>query len=193
MVDHLTQRQNIIDYARTFVGSHYLWGAGGATPGAQDGAWYRPGSVPFARASTDPRHPTIFAAQCDAQGHYVCAGRYKKIPGGREAGREELAKYLAELDEMHPMLWRPFYKYFSPRMIEGWNVDEKGKIVWGEDCLGKRHFDCISFINYVLTATTPTQWSANIEQVFNSTEEVKPGDPSVPVTFFLSGPSTKIM
>ncbi len=190
MVDNLQARQKIVDYARTLVGSHYLWGSGGATPGGQDGAKYRPGFVTYHPASTDPRRPYIFAAHCNVQGYYVCAGRYDHIPGGRPARPtdHDLISYLASLDEMTPALWRPFYGHFSPRVIEGKDIDEANWIVWGEDCGRKRHFDCISFVNFVLDATTNTDWSSDIDHyhdTFTSTVDLK--DPIVPGDILFRG------
>ena len=40
-------RKAITTFARTFIGSHYLWGSAGAHPGHLNGARYRPGSVPW--------------------------------------------------------------------------------------------------------------------------------------------------
>lgn len=36
--------------------------------------------------------------------------------------------------------------------------------MWGEDCRHKRHFDCDSFVNYVLSHATKTSWGYTAEQ-----------------------------
>lgn len=207
MADKLAARQKVIDVARTFVGSHYLWGSAGATPGFNDGSPHRPGSVTLTRwdkpINYEPRAPFVNAAQCEVAGHYTCAGRFKKVHGGaivkpddpgltkyldicREAGRDV---YVA-LDDANE--WQSLFHKLTPRLIEGDNVADKGKIAWGEDCSFKRHFDCIGFINYVLnkTAKNPYSkgpWSANIPIYYKIAQEVKQGDPAVPGDILFKG------
>ena len=78
MADKLAARQGIIDSARKFVGSHYLWGSAGATPGFTDGSLHLPGSVTIASPSLDHNSPCVCAAQCHASGqNYVCAERFR--------------------------------------------------------------------------------------------------------------------
>jgi cell wall-associated NlpC family hydrolase len=172
-------RQSIADCAKDLTGSHYLWGSGGATPGAANGAAYRPGSVTLHAPQTDPKNPKIFAATCNVAGYFVCAGRYDKIPGGRPAhsADQDLVNYLRQLPD-DTSAWQPYCQWFSPRMVEGSNVTRQ--IVWGEDCRARRHFDCISFVNYVLTQTTIPNWSASIAQYTSQTTEVNRSDRPVP-------------
>ena len=149
--------QWVIQYARKFIGSHYLWGSAGATPMGQDGAWYRLGSVGLDQASTDPIKPSVFAATCDVSGHFVCAGAFRRVPGGRTAdpGDWDLRNYLSQLDSCNSSDdWTPYYGKFTPRVVQGYNVSDNGRIAWGEDCRYRRHFDCIGFVNFVLSATT---------------------------------------
>lgn len=160
----------ITNFARTFLGSHYLWGSAGAFPGQLNGARYRHGSVPWNPASLHLSDLSLCAAKCDVQGHYVCAGRFQKaggqvVPDNDVTLQHFLSPYgspaLAEWDSMSLRL--------TPRLVRGAGVPSAGKIVWGENCTGVRHFDCISFINYVLGETTkiPDQqngWSGNIKQ-----------------------------
>jgi hypothetical protein len=160
-------RQAIVDFALTLVGSHYLWGSGGDTPEWDNGVWYLSSSVAIGPPSTDPNAPSVFAAQCKKSGFYVCAGRFEKIYGGRYAYStdHDLQDYLTELQNLYPALWEPFHLIFSPRVAQGANIGaNSGRIIWGEDCRRKRHFDCISFVNYVLSATTKTQWGFSISQ-----------------------------
>jgi len=159
--------QGVIQYARSLVGSHYLWGAAGATPGRQDGAWYRRGSVGLEPSSLDPAKPSVFAATCDVDGHYVCAGIFNKIPGGRYADPRDwdLVNYLGMLGDLGSEdLWYPYYSRFTPRVVKGNNVSNTGRIVWGEDCRYVRHFDCIGFVNHVLSQTTNPNWHYSIPQ-----------------------------
>jgi len=149
----------IVNFARTLINSHYLWGAAGNTPNASDGAFYRPSHVTLAPNSLEPHEPYVFAAQCVTLGtRYVCAGRYKHLTGGRATDSHEpaLIQYLDQLRNTlggEPM-WCPFCNYFTPRVCQGDSkVDSRNKIIWGEDCRNMRHFDCIGFINYVISAT----------------------------------------
>ncbi len=156
--------QVAIDFARKYIGSHYLWGGGCSTPDGNDGVWYRPSAVSLVPLSTFLSRVMVGAAQCDVDGHYVCAGRYQKIAGGRLAnpGDWDLGNYLAEIDKSRPNI-PPFAGSFTPRVMMGKNLDDHdGLLVWGEDCRGKRHFDCISFVNWVLSWTTSTFWQASI-------------------------------
>jgi cell wall-associated NlpC family hydrolase len=179
--------QSIIDFARQFRGSHYLWGSGGDTPGGNNGVWYRQTSVTLVPSSLDPTAPAVFAAQCDQDGHFVCAGRFRKIPGGRYAdpGDWDLQNYLSGLQQLPTEdSWQPYYSYFSPRLVRGRNVSNNGRIVWGQDCRGMRHFDCISFVNSILSSTTRPNWSYSIPQ-YNSnvsglTTAIDLDDPPVP-------------
>ena len=205
MVDKLGARQKVIDLAKTFAGSHYLWGSAGATPGGQDGSPHRPGRVGMSYPSLDPMSPSLNAADCAVSGYYVCAGRFLKAPGGRMVPPtdDDLFDYLTcfrrEGWNVYQLGYaddrRSYFLNLTPRKIIGENIDSKyqGKIVWGEDCRWKRHFDCIGFINYVFNKTTknpykPTEvWSANIQQWFDSTQEVKFTDPPVPGDILFRG------
>jgi cell wall-associated NlpC family hydrolase len=198
MADKLSARQKVIDLARTFAGSHYLWGAAGASPNGQDGSPHRPGRVGMSYISLEPRSPSLNAAECNVEGRYVCAGRYLKAPGGKMVPPtdDDLIDFLACFRKegwgVYKLGWaddhRSYFLNLTPRVIIGSNIDSKyqGKIVWGEDCRWRRHFDCIGFINYVFNQTTQNPynpgipWSANIEQWVNSTSEVSLGDPPVP-------------
>ncbi len=172
--------------SRQLKGSHYLWGSGGDSPLDRNGVFYKRNSVTYVPPSTKVAAPMVFAAQCDWAGHYVCAGRFAKIPGGRYADPSDwdLGNYLSGLENLPQEMWRPFCGCFSPRVVRGKNVSNDGRIVWGEDCRGVRHFDCISFVNFVLTGTTKPDWAYSIPQ-YNSnasglTASVGLKDPAVP-------------
>ncbi len=210
MAGKLDARQKVIDLARTFNGSHYLWGSAGATPGFQDGSPHRPGSVSLARPSLDPHSPCLNAAQCSVSGYYVCAGRCVKAHGpivqpSDLTGRwnldlgDFLTTFRAEGWKVYMLGYadekRSYFLNLTPRVVIGSNIDERyqGRIVWGEDCRWKRHFDCIGFINYVFNKTAPNiyskdkLWSANIEQWVNSTQEVNLDSPAVPGDILFRG------
>jgi hypothetical protein len=106
----------------------------------------------LARPRTDPTNPAVFAAQCNVDGLHVCGGRWDAVQGGIEGGRpanpadHDLVAYLAGLANAAPSDWQPYYKHFTPRVTEGRTVPRQ--LVWGEDCRGRQHFDCVGFINY---------------------------------------------
>jgi hypothetical protein len=199
-------RQSIIDYALQFLGSHYLHGSCGDTPEYDDGVWYNTTSVVIGPPSTDVNDPKIFAAQLHKDqvaryGLYVCAGRFEKIWGGRYAisTDPDLQEYLNSLEAKPQCLWEPFHLKFSPRTIRGANigptwddpVGNNGRTVWGEDCRHKRHFDCVSFVNYVLSYTTTRKWGFAIVDYAKASAdfftEITKTDPAVAGDILLRG------
>jgi len=158
--------QFIVNLARKLIGSHYLWGSGGSTPDSGNGVFYRRAAVTLAPSSLDPNAPCVFAAECSVAGHFVCAGRFNNLPGGRYAhpGDWDLNHYLTHLQSLpSPTFWDPFCSNFTPRIVRGSNVSNDGKLVWGEDCRFQRHFDCISFINYVASRATDMELQLDIK------------------------------
>lgn len=151
----------IIQYGRQFIGSHYLWGAAGATPTEQDGAFYRAGSVNLDTDAKSNDQPSVFAATCDVDDHFVCAGNFTQFTtetagGYTYSSDATLTNYLDELRKLPSKLhWYPYKSRFTPRVVKGKNIgaDDK-RLVWGEDCRYVRHFDCIGFVNFVLSLTT---------------------------------------
>jgi hypothetical protein len=147
-------RQDLVNWAKGLIGSHYLWGADGGHPDLKDGMFDSAGqvaTVTMAPSNTSASNPVVFAAQCSRAGYYVCSGRFQEVPGGRYCDADDhqaLVDYLKVLTPGGEAGWPCYCKVFTPRMVKGNNVPAAGKIVWGEDCRNKQHFDCISFINY---------------------------------------------
>lgn len=159
-------RQHIITYARHLVGSHYLWGAAGNHPNHSDGVFYSRNAAFLAHTSLSPSEPCVFTAQCETGGHYVCAGRPDKCPGARpcDPHDHDLIEYLDHLRDLSPEFWDPFASNFTPRRC----ISDEGdawhnQLLWGEDCRFRRHFDCIHFINYVISKTTKLDVRLNIQ------------------------------
>jgi hypothetical protein len=131
----------IIRYGRRLIGSHYLWGAAGATPNKQDGAFYRAGSVNLDTDAKSNDQPSVFAATCDVDDHFVCAGNFTQFAtetggGYTYSSDANLTAYLDELRKLPSNLhWYPYKSRFTPRVVKGKNVgtDDK-RLVWGEDC-----------------------------------------------------------
>ena len=69
----------------------------------------------------------------------------------------EYLKYMDYLRNTPEQNWQPYREVVAaPRA--GNIGDNHLRPVWGEDCRNKRHFDCDSFVNYVLTKTTKKPW-----------------------------------
>ncbi len=90
-------------------------------------------------------------------GKSVCRGRYSAV-GGKKfmPGTPELITlqdtYVPDLASYPPALVKPFPgTLLYPRRGRSQIGDT---IYLGEDCRNKRHFDCISFVNWVLTTVT---------------------------------------
>ncbi|MBI3678907.1 MAG: C40 family peptidase [Acidobacteria bacterium] len=164
MMDSCTQAVLTAE-AYKLVGAHYLTGGYGATPGGNDGAPFRRNMVSLAPVSFNPRKPCIHAAETDLQVgentkdkkaphiHSVCGGRWMMAKWGRvtQPSNWELLEYLklqeakykqTSLIDADPM-------GLTPRLVI--LKDAAGDVVWGEDCRGKRHFDCVGLVNYLLT------------------------------------------
>jgi cell wall-associated NlpC family hydrolase len=190
IAEGLEVKQLLIDKAREQVtnGAHYLWGTAGATPGGKDGASYRPGDVNLQKNVPDldqdgtqtlgkgpPYSPTLYSAWAQSgKTQYVCTGRaiidsVAKLPFAvanlklADALRLSMKKLTpAQIDELKKNSGsRDSYRW--PRQVSPLNV-EPGDIstVWGESCVGKRHFDCIGLINYLFSNALNRQWAHSI-------------------------------
>ena len=167
------------------AGAHYVWGSAGATPGGAEGTRRRPGDVFLEPARLAPGSPSVFAAACSVSGRHVCAGRYQNevLGGGRPAAADDadLVAYLASLEDRDETEWEPYYELYTPR------VTDSGLIVWGEDCRGRKHFDCVGLINWCAENAVDrrypisyeiSQWASNISgtKAVLLTEEIMHGD-----------------
>jgi hypothetical protein len=154
--------QKVIAIAQGLVGSHYINGAYGATPGSYDGCPCRAGGIgliadedhlePNANAKK-PANLAVNAATMSIKTYCVCAGNYATFPGGRETTptAPDLVAYLGSLSGTPPSSWENFFGDFTPRRTFGPGQnggDGGGRLVWGQSCKGIRHFDCVGFISY---------------------------------------------
>ena len=132
-------RAQIITFAKTLLGSHYLWGSGGDTPDQQNGVYYAQNTVTMAPALVDDDlAPCVFTAwltveQTKKWGLYVCAGRCKQV-GNLTASvvDPEYTQYMNYLRATDEPLWEPWKGHLSPRVIMGKNIKANyGRPVWG--------------------------------------------------------------
>ncbi len=155
--------RKVMAIAKGLVGSHYINGAYGATPGMSDGCPCRPGMVgliadekhlnPSLNAANKSANLAVKAATMTVKTYCVCAGNYANYPGPHPiaATAPDLANYLDSLKGQSPSSWRPNDRGLTPRRAFGPGQnggDGGGKLVWAESCEGKRHFDCVGFISY---------------------------------------------
>jgi len=183
-------KQNIIDIARTEaeLGAHYLWGAAGNRPGEGDGATYRPkhaqlhanvpnldGMPEAGKFRGTPYVPTLYAAWVNShdQGRLACAGRcglkeVQELPLALDMPvKQALALKLNaltqdQIDELQS-LRTTSAEYRWPRPNGTLERSTYPSTIWGECCIGKRHFDCIGLVNYCFSAALNRVWHYGIE------------------------------
>jgi hypothetical protein len=150
---------------------------------------------------TDPADPAVFAARC---GEHVCGGRFDQAGGGIAGGRVarrtdiDLLVYLAELASLPEDDWQPFFEFFSPRCLDGGSA--AGRIVWGEDCRGRRHFDAVGLVNWCLEQAVDARYPITFDAATWATDAsgtvtVSVTDPPRPGDLFLADrhdPDTEI-
>jgi cell wall-associated NlpC family hydrolase len=159
-------REEIVQVAREQIGCHYVWGAAGAVPGSHNGAWYRTNSVLLHANDPNSRNekragglcrPMLYAAWCRVDGDKVCAGRSKNT-------------YVSALPHGQYEPQPPaHYGLFSWPRPDGLITSKN--IVWGESCVGIRHFDCIGFVNWCISEVSRDAWMS-INQYIASTKSV---------------------
>jgi hypothetical protein len=150
-----------------------MWGGAGNTPGQSDGAWYRSDHVKLhenvpnlddpdqnpletLRASV----PTLFAAYVNSSDQALaCAGRAAQYTGDmptsvparfdlklKNLTRDQIEELAEKSENLATYRWpRPNGNLYTN--------DASHSTVWGESCIGKRHFDCIGFVNWCLSTT----------------------------------------
>jgi hypothetical protein len=144
------KRFQIANLAMTQVmaGGHYLEGARGAVPG----------TTHLERTVTlkdDPLWDTlrVHAAANSLQtcyGRWHAAGGYLFQPGSTQLAK--LKEYVAANKSKAMSSWPHFEKTgMFPRRLGA----AGSSIALGDDCRGKRHFDCIGFIYWVLHEIAP--------------------------------------
>lgn len=153
-------RSRIRSLAVGQVGAHYVWGGYGNTPGSSPDANTFPGGFgqrvhlwandPAPNAEDHGRsQPIMNAAYTNITGTvHVCGGRYRRVNGIQADLTSEASAALREV-------------YLWPRPND--RIDSH-QVVWGESCVGVRHFDCIGFVNWVLWKVLGRPVQFSIEQ-----------------------------
>ena len=138
------------------LGAHYINGADGGIPG-MNAAGEAGGGLSASRKIVLLENHTWedLAVHAAMYGNSVCRGRYEAVGGKKFLVNmpDYDALKFAYMEELK-MLALGHGKAFAgtglyPRRGRSMNGDT---IYLGEDCRGKRHFDCISFVNWVLTS-----------------------------------------
>ncbi|MBO0932445.1 hypothetical protein [Fibrella aquatilis] len=163
----LAERKAIVDEALSHVGkAHYVWGAAGNTPGLADGASFRRDLVKLLPTSFSQQEPLVRTAWTGIEGVNTCAGCSSKYS---QQSSQSISNYLkAGKDEpgkngLFPRIWK-FKGKVQPRGASG------NGLVWGESCIGKRHFDCIGFVEYCIGKvwSQTTVFQIDIAVLFNN-------------------------
>jgi hypothetical protein len=128
-------------YAEVFAGSHYLMGADGGYPqanGAPSG-----GLKQREIELLNVKKPDSVAIETARYSKWLCHGRLERV-GGCELP-------LGKKENLQPCLetYWPESRWASTGLTprsKNWTT-----VMVGERCTGKRHFDCIFFVNWVIT------------------------------------------
>lgn len=160
-MDKSAIRRHIITtaYQEVLAGSHYLTGCDGGYP--QSGGGGAGGLKNRKIDLMNVKAADSIAIQTAKYSGRLCLGRYEAAPAGYELNigkKEHLYQYL---EQYCP---EASWQYgMTPRSLN-WTT-----VLIGESCQYKRHFDCIFFVNWVLTKALqkPKGVSYNINQWAN--------------------------
>jgi hypothetical protein len=189
--DALELKHRVIDKAREQVtaGAHYLWSAAGATTGQKDGASYRKDNVllqpnipDLTQASNQvlpkgpPFAPALFSAWADTsdQEQVACTGRaglapVQQLPLALDldvhiALRLPLKKLTAEQIDEFKNNANHVDQFRWPRPITPRNrIPGDVSTIWGESCIGVRHFDCIGLVNFCFSWALNRTWQYGVD------------------------------
>jgi hypothetical protein len=147
---NLKARRKIAMTAKAMAGAHYVNGAFGARPNEKDGAVLRRNGV-ILEKDVGLSNLAFFAASYTIEDRNVCGGRYEALGGQLVSDNDQILRnYLAQQDPKDP--GSCFTKAgLTPRRLAGKrDTKNTGRIVWGQNCDGWRHFDCIGLVVFAL-------------------------------------------
>ncbi len=166
-----SDRRKLADFAMQIAraGGHFLNGTQGAMPGFSDGPLDRHVMARPLRFS--PSAPMLQAA---GFGESTCMGRHL-VTGGHamvsSADLKALALYLHEQESIFVLGGsetdlQPFDRRKGTTGLLHSLFPRKvgSQIILGERCLGKRHFDCIGFVNFCLSKVMSPKWNRSFGQ-----------------------------
>lgn len=181
--DKAATRKKIVEEALSHVANaHYLWGTAGNTTDLPDGnpplkmktAELREISLDAKTTTRDKVLGIYMAFQKTFDGYNSCAGRCNRSGANfPRINSAQLDKYLKNIAELAPKATKgglpPFFADadFYPRKYHFRNnIENNGNFVFGESCIGRRHFDCIGLVNYCYAKYfTKSNFSFSIEQI----------------------------
>jgi hypothetical protein len=155
--------------AQADAGAHYLVACFGATPGGIDNVRHRRLNLGENPAWDELAVHAAEHTNIPGPGAYRCAGRFGRARGQEISGDAALERRVREYLEANRSLpaerWPSFEGIGFPR--KAWDEFHRSNFyVLGEDCRNKAHFDCIGFVNWVLTQIkrepvtySSTQWA----------------------------------
>ena len=154
------RREAILEFAKGLAddGAHYLWGAAALRPTRTQSQLFAP-----ALLSQDRAKESCFCAATNTVGNqvYVCAGRCSRMTGGGLIASPEtdtlLKMFIERWAGKTPNGQYGWGDTLTPRMVKGdrimdyrRGVDLTNRVVWGEGCDDTLHFDCGTFVRYVV-------------------------------------------
>jgi len=121
--NHNSIRTEIVSQARRQIGEHYLWGTEGERPGLGD-------------VVMDPIYQGVARS-----GNCVCAGKHSD---DRVRGLPHLEQSVTNIEDY--CLTHSLLRQEGRGNCGGGCGTAPGNDIWGECCIGRRHFDCSGFV-----------------------------------------------
>ena len=153
-------RKSIVDLARSFVrDAHYLWGTAGNVPDQANGnpgggklkaALLRAASLDVNEQERNKVLGVCMAVQPTIDGYNTCAGRSLRYTNADLNTYVEARKADIAAGRNDQTAWpgaQPRNIYPRKFHFRG-AIQNSGQVVWGETCVGVRHFDCVGLVNY---------------------------------------------
>lgn len=173
-------RNQLLQLAISLVGSHYVEGAAGAMPDQLNGMPGRPGMVHLLQTTgghlRDPRDIQSSVAYCNAKAFHTCAGRPWRW------GVRDVPPFAQDSSRLDMSGESRTHSYRTVYMKGRRPTVERLGIILGERCEGIRHFDCVGFISYCLSATLGyghhKEISAMVNSYANDFPKIEPTDPN---------------
>jgi hypothetical protein len=192
--DEMTIRLKIVSFAWGYtqcgVGAHYKRGCFGALPGGADQIHGR-----YLALVHDWTWDNLGIFTCERDDDVLggvtrCQGRYGRVGGGEICGRDlqklkewaERWRTARQTDLLvEPAAFDPARgSSLTPRRL--FKGDRNSMVLLGEDCRSKPHFDCIGFVDFVLTKILCRTIQYGIPHFL-------PGSPIAPGEFITPPPS----